>query len=199
MITWGHWFLVGFSSWCRPIAYWHWSDIVIWYVFPISYWCCSDNVAQYKTSCYSDTIFNVEFIISNDDENTINNGKHVWIQLSKCSDKLYGNIVYTIQIKMNHFIQAPGSLALCGKCPNIELFLVRIFRYSDKEKLRIWTLFTQCCICHNFRILIFEICGENIQRVKNKLLQFCKTVHLNIGDITSHWPTFKIIKNKILF
>ena len=38
----------------------------------------------------------------------------------------------------------------CGKSPNTELFLVRIFLYSDliqentnQEKLCIWTLFTQ--------------------------------------------------------
>ena len=39
------------------------------------------------------------------------------------------------------------------KCPNAELFLVRIFLYSvriqenmDQRKLRIWKLFTQCQI-----------------------------------------------------
>ena len=31
----------------------------------------------------------------------------------------------------------------CEKCPNTEFFLVRIFLYSDRKKLRIWTLFTQ--------------------------------------------------------
>ena len=43
------------------------------------------------------------------------------------------------------------NLALPEKCPNTEFFLVRIFLYSvqiqenaDQEKLRIWTLFTQC-------------------------------------------------------
>ena len=40
--------------------------------------------------------------------------------------------------------------ALCGKCPNAELFLVRIFLYlvqiqenTDQKNLRIWSLFTQ--------------------------------------------------------
>ena len=33
--------------------------------------------------------------------------------------------------------------SLREKCPNMEFFLVRIFLYSDQEKLRIWTLFTQ--------------------------------------------------------
>ena len=43
------------------------------------------------------------------------------------------------------------NLALPEKCPNTEFFPVRIFLYSvqiqenaDQEKLRIWTLFTQC-------------------------------------------------------
>ena len=42
-------------------------------------------------------------------------------------------------------------LSLREKCPNTELFLVRIFLYSiriqentDQKQLRIWTLFTQC-------------------------------------------------------
>ena len=43
------------------------------------------------------------------------------------------------------------KLTLHKKCPNTEFFLVRIFLYSDRirenkdqQKLRIWTLFTQC-------------------------------------------------------
>ena len=31
-----------------------------------------------------------------------------------------------------------------GKCINTEFFLVRIQENTDQEKLRIWTLFTQC-------------------------------------------------------
>ena len=37
-------------------------------------------------------IFNV-VLISDKDENAINNGKHVLLHLSKCSDKVFGNIV----------------------------------------------------------------------------------------------------------
>ena len=37
-------------------------------------------------------IFNVA-LISDKDENAINNGKHVLFHLSKCSDKIFGNIV----------------------------------------------------------------------------------------------------------
>ena len=35
-------------------------------------------------------------------------------------------------------------LALRKKCPNTEFFLIRIQENTDKKKLRIWTLFTQC-------------------------------------------------------
>ena len=35
-IFWRHRFFVGFLSRCRPITYWHWSNIVIWYLFPTS-------------------------------------------------------------------------------------------------------------------------------------------------------------------
>ena len=54
-------------------------------------------------------IFDV-VLISHKDENTINNGKHVLFKLSKSSDKLYGIIVYMIQIEMSHFIQAPALI-----------------------------------------------------------------------------------------
>ena len=37
----------------------------------------------------------------------------------------------------------PGTFALRENCPNTKFFLVRIFLYSDKKKLRVWTLFTQ--------------------------------------------------------
>ena len=43
------------------------------------------------------------------------------------------------------------KFSLYEKCPNTEFFLVRIFPYSvrmrenkDQQKLRIWSLFTQC-------------------------------------------------------
>ena len=45
------------------------------------------------------------------------------------------------------------SFSHCMKCPNTELFLVRIFMYSvqiqentDQKKLSIWTLFTPCLL-----------------------------------------------------
>ena len=49
-------------------------------------------------------IFNVA-LMSDKDENAINNGRHiVWFLLSKYSDKLYRNIVYRTQIEMSNFI-----------------------------------------------------------------------------------------------
>ena len=55
-------------------------------------------------------IFNV-VLISDKDENAINKGKHVVLfHLSKYSDKLYGNIVYKMQIEMSNFIQVPTLL-----------------------------------------------------------------------------------------
>ena len=66
-------------------------------------------------------IFNV-VLISDKDENAINNGKHVVLfLLSKYSDKLYGNIVYRTQMEMSNFIQVQALLVFqCrseGLCP----------------------------------------------------------------------------------
>ena len=59
-------------------------------------------------------IFNV-VLISDKDENAINKGKHVVLfHLSKYSDKLYGNIVYKIQIEMSNFIKVPASLVFAA-------------------------------------------------------------------------------------
>ena len=50
-------------------------------------------------------------MISDKDENTINNDKHVVLfDLLKYSDKLYGNIVYKMQTEMSNFLQVPASL-----------------------------------------------------------------------------------------
>ena len=59
-------------------------------------------------------IFNV-VLISDNDENAINNGKHVALfHLSKHSDKLYGNIVYKMKIEMSNFIQVPASVVFAA-------------------------------------------------------------------------------------
>ena len=54
-------------------------------------------------------IFNV-VLISDKDENAINNGKHILFHLSKCSDKLSGNIAIKTSIAMSKFIQVTASL-----------------------------------------------------------------------------------------
>ena len=36
------------------------------------------------------------------------------------------------------------GVSLGEKCSKTEFFVVRIFLFSGQEKLRIWTLFTQC-------------------------------------------------------
>ena len=58
-------------------------------------------------------MFNV-VLISNNDENAINNSKHTLFHLSKCSDKIYGNIVCKTQIEMSNFIQVPASLVFAA-------------------------------------------------------------------------------------
>ena len=53
-------------------------------------------------------MFNV-VLLSDKDENAINNGKHVVLfHLSKYSDKLYGNIIYKMQSETSNFIQVPA-------------------------------------------------------------------------------------------
>ena len=59
-------------------------------------------------------IFNV-ILISDKDENAINNGKHVVLfHLSKYSDKLYGNIVDKMQIEISNLIQVLASLVFAA-------------------------------------------------------------------------------------
>ena len=50
-------------------------------------------------------------LISDKDENAINNGKHVVVvYLLKYSDKFYGNIVCQMHTEVSNFVQVPGSL-----------------------------------------------------------------------------------------
>ena len=54
-------------------------------------------------------------LISDKDENAINNGKHVVLfHLSKYSDKLYGNIVDKMQIEISNLIEVPASLVFAA-------------------------------------------------------------------------------------
>ena len=41
-----------------------------------------------------------------------------------------------------HAIPKSKAFTLREKCPSTELFLVRIFLYSDHKYFRIWTIFT---------------------------------------------------------
>ena len=57
----------------------------------------------------------MSYLISDKDENAINNDKYaVLFHLSKYFDKLYGNIVYKMQLEMSSFIQVPASPALAA-------------------------------------------------------------------------------------
>ena len=59
-------------------------------------------------------IFNV-VLISDKDENAVNNGKQVvFFLLSKYSDKRYSNIDYRTQIEMSNFIQVQASLVFAA-------------------------------------------------------------------------------------
>ena len=42
------------------------------------------------------------------------NIKHGLFHLPKCSDKVYGNIFYMMQIEMSNFIQVPASLVFAA-------------------------------------------------------------------------------------
>ena len=58
--------------------------------------------------------------------------------------------------------------SLCKKCPNTEFLLVRIRENTNQEKLRIWTLFTQCfeCIPHDLNIAKLEPYGFQMDALK---------------------------------
>ena len=67
---------------------------------------------QHHNNVVAIALRNVKYqiVTSDKDKNAINNGKHVLFHLSKCSDKLHGNIVYKMQIEIKNFIQVPASL-----------------------------------------------------------------------------------------
>ena len=53
--------------------------------------------------------------MSDKDENAINSDKYIVLfHLLKYFDKLYGNIVYKMQIEMSSFIQIPASLVFAA-------------------------------------------------------------------------------------
>lgn len=50
-------------------------------------------------------------MISHKDEDVISNAERLLCLILKCSIKLYGNIVFNMQIEMINFLQIPASLA----------------------------------------------------------------------------------------
>ena len=56
-------------------------------------------------------MFNV-VLISDNDENAINNSKHTLFHLSKCLNFMV--IVYKMQIEMSNFTQVPASLVFAA-------------------------------------------------------------------------------------
>ena len=80
-----------------------------------------------------------------------------------------------------------NNLPLREKCPNTELFLVRIFLFSDwiqentdQKKLRIWTLFTQC----SYKLVSYEKCyienWKSSNQAENK--QICPLVSVSLTN-----------------
>ena len=71
----------------------------------------------------------------------------IWTLFTQCS--------YVVPIFV--FISMPSSillyLQLCEKCPNIFPYSVRIRENTDRKKLRIWTLFTQCFVTRSRGLL----------------------------------------------
>ena len=70
-------------------------------------------------------------MISDKNENAINNGNHV--VLLNYADRFYGNIVGKIQIEMSNFIQVPASLVLAT---------IAEFLFSEFSRLNIYKLIT---------------------------------------------------------
>ena len=78
-------------------------------------------------------IFNV-ILISDKDENAINDRKHALFHLSKYSDKLFGNIVYRIQIAVSNSIQVPVSFVFAA---------ISKFWFSGFSRLTIYNLISR--------------------------------------------------------
>ena len=112
---------------------------------------------------------------------------------------------------VEHFCKNSTGTSLHEKCPNLRLFLVRIFLYSvqsvenaEQKKLRIWTIFTQCF----FRKMQKNSCSKILYRIttrkfqKKSLNNFCWSSSslrkhcVKIVRIQSysgpHFPAFKL-------
>ena len=108
-------------------------------------------------------IFNI-VLISDNNENAINNGKHVVLfHLSKFFDKLYGNIVYQMQIELSNFIQLPASLVFA---------VILGFWFSGFSKFTIYKLTTAVTAF----LIVFLIKSNNkkLDQIISKLLTLSK-------------------------
>ena len=120
-------------------------------------------------------IFNV-VLISDNDENAINSGKHVALfHLSKFSNKLYGNIVYKTQIEMSNFIQVPASLVFAT---------ISEFWFSGFSRLTIYKLITTFLIA-----LFIKINNKRLGQIISKPLSLSKTFTRSL-ILFSTWGTF---------
>ena len=101
-------------------------------------------------------------LISDIDENTTDNGKHVALfHLSKYSDKLYGNIVYKIKIERSNFIQGPVSLVFAA---------ISEFPFSGFSRFTIYKLII--VVTAKLKAFLTKIITKNLHEIISKLLAF---------------------------
>ena len=106
-------------------------------------------------------IFNA-VLISDKDENVINNGKHVVLfLLSKYFDKLYGNIDYRTQIEMSNFIRVQASLVFAA---------ISEFWFSGFSMITIYNLITTVIAV----LIMIKINNKNLDQIISKLLKLSK-------------------------
>ena len=120
-------------------------------------------------------IFNVVLILDND-ENAINNGDNVALfNLSKFSNKLYGNIVHKIQIEMSNFIQVPASLVFAT---------ISEFWFLGFSRLTIYKLIATFLIA-----FLIKINNKRLGQIISKLLSLSKTFTCSL-ILFFTWETF---------
>ena len=108
-------------------------------------------------------IFSV-VLISDKDENEVDNGKHVVLfHLSKYSDKFYDNIFYKTQIEMTNFIQVPASLVFTT---------ISEFPFSGFSRLIVYNLITAVTVI--WITFLIKINNEKLDQRMSKLLTLSK-------------------------
>ena len=114
-------------------------------------------------------IFNV-VLVSDKDGNAINNGKHVVLfYLSKYCDKLYGNIVYKMQIEKSNFIQVPTSLLFAA---------ISEFWFLGFSRLTIYKLLT--AITSFLIAFLIKINNKKLDQIICKVLMLSKYLTCNL-------------------